>query len=48
MGFASALPILQFLPDGQISENLSSPFAKNISLPASGKSPVEARPIPAR
>src|SRR5258708_4068461 len=29
-------------------KNLSSPFAKNISLPASGKSPVQARPIPAR
>src|SRR5258708_28880745 len=29
-------------------KNLSSPFAKNISLSPSGKSPVEARPIPAR
>jgi hypothetical protein len=38
------LPTLQLggekLPDGQISKNLSSPFAKNISLSPSGKSVV--------
>jgi hypothetical protein len=31
------------LPDGQITQNLSSPLAKNISLSASGKSVVSLR-----
>jgi hypothetical protein len=30
----------QKLPDGQITQNLSSPIAKNIPLVASGKSVV--------
>src|ERR1700687_3568881 len=46
----SALPALQNydgkLPDGQISKNLSSPVGKNISLNPSGKSPLQARPVP--
>jgi hypothetical protein len=33
-------------PVGQISKNLSSPADKNISLNPSGKSPLQARPIP--
>jgi hypothetical protein len=39
-------PILHahFLPDGQISKNLSSPFEKNIPLSPSGKSALPARP----
>jgi hypothetical protein len=50
MGFAALYPSCDcsILPDGQISKKLSSPVCKNISLPPSGKSPVEARPIPAR
>jgi hypothetical protein len=34
------------LPDGQISKNLSSPADKNISLHPSGKSSLQARPVP--
>ena len=34
------------LPDGQISKNLSSPVLKNISLNPSGKSSLQARPVP--
>src|SRR3981081_3369279 len=43
-------PILHahFLPDGQISKNLSSPFEKNIPLPSSGKSALPARPVLSR
>jgi hypothetical protein len=37
-----------FLPDGQITQNLSSPFAKNISLVPSGKSALPARPVLSR
>ena len=33
-------------PDGQISKNLSSPVLKNISLNPSGKSSLQARPVP--
>ena len=33
-------------PDGQISKNLSSPVSKNIPLNTSGKSPLQARPVP--
>jgi hypothetical protein len=32
------------LPDGQITQNLSSPFAKNIPLAASAKSVASLRP----
>jgi hypothetical protein len=47
------LPILrfhvsQFAPDGQITENLSSPHPKNIPLSPSGKSALPARAIPFR
>jgi hypothetical protein len=33
-------------PTGQITKNLSSPVEKNIPLNASGKSPLQARPVP--
>ena len=33
-------------PGGQITKNLSSPVDKNIPLNASGKSPLQARPVP--
>jgi len=33
-------------PAGQITKNLSSPSRKNIPLNASGKSPLQARPVP--
>jgi hypothetical protein len=33
-------------PDGQITKNLSSPAGKNIPLNMSGKSPLQARPVP--
>jgi hypothetical protein len=36
------------LPDGQISDFLSRPLAKNFPLSPSGKSPLQARAIPAR
>jgi len=39
-------PFIQ--PDGQITNFLSSPFRKNISLNPSGKSPLQARPILSR
>jgi hypothetical protein len=39
-GFAAQITTPQFLPDGQITQNLSSPIAKNIPLVASGKSVV--------
>jgi hypothetical protein len=35
-------------PDGQISDFLSRPLAKNFPLSPSGKSPLQARAIPAR
>ena len=35
-------------PDGQITKTLSTPRAKNIPLPPSGKSPLQARPVPTR
>jgi hypothetical protein len=34
---------VQNQPDGQITQNLSSPLQKNISLPPSGKSVVSLR-----
>src|SRR5882724_990825 len=34
------------LPDGQITKKLSSPLAKNIPLSLSGKSSLQARPVP--
>jgi hypothetical protein len=34
------------LPDGQISKNLSSPVGENILLNPSGKSSLQARPVP--
>jgi hypothetical protein len=34
------------LPDGQITKSLSSPSRKNIPLNPSGKSPLQARPVP--
>jgi hypothetical protein len=40
--------IIHAVLDGQIKKKLSSPHIENIPLPASGKSPVQARPIPAR
>jgi hypothetical protein len=39
-GLAAPITSPQFLPDGQITQNLSSPIAKNIPLVASGKSVV--------
>jgi hypothetical protein len=36
------------LPDGQISEFVSSPLCKNISLHPSGKSSLQIRAIPSR
>jgi len=33
-------------PTGKISKNLSSPVSKNIPLNTSGKSPLQARPVP--
>jgi hypothetical protein len=46
MGFASLNPSydLTELPDGQITEFLSSPLAKNISLSPSGKSNLPLAP----
>jgi hypothetical protein len=40
--------ICQILPDGQITQNLSSPSRKNIPLPSSGKSALPARPVLSR
>jgi hypothetical protein len=40
--------IIHAVLDGQIKKKLSSPYIENIPLSPSGKSPVEARPIPAR
>ena len=57
MGFARAQPTAACLtipangaivPDGQISDFLSSPIAKNIPLSPSGKSVLSARAIPFR
>jgi hypothetical protein len=42
--FAPPISQARFAPDGQITQNLSSPFEKNISLPPSGKSALPARP----
>jgi len=44
----SAFAHLQILPVGQITQNLSSPSSKNIPLSPSGKSSLQARPIPFR
>jgi hypothetical protein len=57
MGFARAQPAADclaipangaILPDGQISDFMSSPIAKNIPLSPSGKSVLSARAIPFR
>jgi len=38
----------EFVPDGQITKNSSTPIAKNIPLSPSGKSVLSARAIPFR
>ena len=57
MGFATAQPTAgrltipangAIVPDGQISDFLSSPITKNIPLSSSGKSVLSARAIPFR